>query len=62
MVDTAVLRKLAQDLRTFARQIRSDNEVIPYPTAGDDAGLLEEAAKRMEEAADEIEHLRQSSS
>jgi hypothetical protein len=61
MVDIAELRNIAQDLRTFAKLIRSDKEAMPYPTAGLDARLLEKAAKRMEEAAGEVERLRRES-
>jgi hypothetical protein len=58
MTDTAALRQSAQELRSYAQQIRRDNETMPYPTAGTDASLLERAAKELEEAAAEIERLR----
>jgi hypothetical protein len=58
MADIEELRKTAKALHAWARQIRLDNEKVPYPTSREDAGLLEMAANGMESAANEIEHLR----
>ena len=58
MVDTVELRNLAKNLEEFAHHIRRNNEATPYPTASLDAGLLETAAQKMKDAADEIERIR----
>jgi len=55
MVDTTELRNAAKDLRAFAQQIRRNNEASPYPTAGQDAAIIERGASGLEQAADEIE-------
>jgi hypothetical protein len=58
MVDTTEMRNIASDLRASSKQIRRSNEAAPYPTAGLDAGLIDRAASWLEQAADEIERLR----
>jgi hypothetical protein len=58
MIDIVAMLNVAESLRTFATQIRRDNEATQYLTAGLDAGLLEKTAKHLEEAANEIERLR----
>jgi len=50
MVDVVTLRNIAQEVRSFAVQIRCNNQAAPDPTARLDAGLLERAATEMEDA------------
>ena len=50
MVDVVTLRNIAQEVRSFAVQIRCNNQAV------------ERAATEMEDAAYEIEHLRASQS
>jgi hypothetical protein len=55
MFDTTEMRNIASDLRASSKQIRRRNEAAPYRL---DAGLIERAASWLEQAADEIERLR----
>jgi hypothetical protein len=57
MADIAKLRNIAHKLRAWAQEIRRDAEIVANPTSNEDSGLLDSAAKEMEEAADEIERL-----
>jgi hypothetical protein len=57
VVDIATLRQTAGELRAYAQQIRRENEVAQHPTAAEDAGLFERAAKGLEDSAAEIERL-----
>jgi hypothetical protein len=54
MVDTAAMNTTAKRLRERALEIRHEAEKLSYPTAGPDAGLLEQAAAQLEQAADEL--------
>jgi len=51
MVDTAAMNTTAKRLRERALEIRHEGEKSAYPTAGLDAGLLEEAASLLEQAS-----------
>ena len=55
MVDIVELRKTASLLRQWAEEILLDCDPAPYPTADTDVGVPKQAAKLMEEAADQIE-------
>jgi acyl-CoA reductase-like NAD-dependent aldehyde dehydrogenase len=57
MADIAKLRNIAHKLRAWAQEIRRDAEIVAHATSNEDSGLLDSAAKEMEEAADEIERL-----
>ena len=59
MVDVQELRTIATRLRGWARQIRHDASIKNYPTAGLDAGLLDQAADQLERSAAEIDRLRE---
>jgi hypothetical protein len=54
MIDTAAMKTTATRLRERALEIRHEAENSAYPTAGLDAGLLEEAAALLEQAAAEL--------
>ena len=53
MVDIQEMRTTAASLRGWARQIRQDASITNYPTAPEDAGLLEKAADQLEKSAAE---------
>jgi hypothetical protein len=59
MMETAAdpdkLRQVAKRLWVFARETA---EILSYPTGDLDAGVLEDGARGLEAAADEIERLR----
>jgi hypothetical protein len=54
MVDIVELRETAKRLREWARQIRRESDATPYATSLEDSGLLDKAAKGLEDACDEI--------
>jgi hypothetical protein len=54
IVDIAAMKTTATRLRERALEIRHEAENSAYPTAGLDAGLLEEAAALLEQAAAEL--------
>jgi hypothetical protein len=62
MMETAAdpdkLRRVAKRLWVFANQMRETAEILSYPTGDLDAGVLEDGARGLEAAADEIERLR----
>ncbi len=53
-MDIAKMQTTATRLRERAGEIRREAEKSAYPTAGLDAGLLEEAAAQLEQAAAEL--------
>jgi hypothetical protein len=53
-IDVAQLLEIAKNLREWAKEIRRNS----YPTSAEDAGLLEKAAKALEDACSEIDRLR----
>ena len=59
MVDVQELRTTATRLRGWARQFRHDASIKNNPTAGFDAGLLDQAADQLERSAAEIDRLRE---
>ena len=54
MLNVAHLRETAEELRACAERIRRHNEKMKYQTA-DNTGLLDQAAKILEELAAEAE-------
>jgi hypothetical protein len=54
MVDIIVMKTTVTRLRERAGEIRREGEKLSYPTAGLDAGLLEQAAAQLEQAAAEL--------
>ena len=59
MVDVQEMRAVAKRLRKWAQQIRHDASITAYPTASEEAGLLDEAAGQLERSAAEIDRLRE---
>ena len=59
MVDVQEMRTIAGRLRGWAQQIRRDAALISHATADVDAGLLDQAADRLEHSAAEIQRLRE---
>ena len=59
MVDVPEMCNIAKKLREWAQQIRRDDNSAGYATAKEDAGLLDQAADRLEQSAAEIERLRE---
>ena len=59
MVDIQEMRTTAAKLRGWARQIRHDASVTNYPTASEEAGLLDQAVDQLEKSAAEIDRLRE---
>ena len=59
MVDVPEMHNIAKKLREWAQQIRRDDASAGYAAAKEDAGLLDQAADRLEKSAAEIERLRE---
>ena len=59
MVDVEEMRAVAKRLRGRAQQIRHDGPLTSHATAPEDAGLLDQAADRLETSAAEIYRLRE---
>jgi hypothetical protein len=59
MVNVPEMLDIAKKLRGWAQQIRRDDASAGHATAKEDAGLLDQAADRLEKSAAEIQRLRE---
>lgn len=59
MVDVEEMRTVAKRLRGRAQQIRHNARLTSHAIAPEDAGLLDQAADRLEKSAAEIDRLRE---